>query len=245
MERENTQEVTWGFKSYEKLAEMAIKNKQTEEFERYFVKMADIFERIDHCHKVDTVRNITYYVSEHKDDELTINILRFMLNILMDKNLERDIIDTGLQLAKSLFNLNRNEELGEIIDTLLTFLDRMDNLDEAYNQNRLELLVLRIQYYNNNQNFRDAKKTFMQANTFKDSVVSLDEKLAAIIDEEGGKVFMSQKNYDKALTKFKQAFTSHRNAGHIESAKKLMKYSLLMSMGSKNRNFLDTTDAKM
>lgn len=71
-----------------------------------------------------------------------------------------------------------------------------------------------------------------------------DDRLNSIVDEEGGKFYMSQRNYATALEKFKQAFTSFKNSGNVESSKRLLKFSILTGIVSKGKNIANLEEVK-
>ena len=57
-----------------------------------------------------------------------------------------------------------------------------------------------------------------------------DKFLTGIINEEGGKISMRQKEFDKALEKFKFAFHSYRDTGNEEEAVTVLKYAFIVSL---------------
>ena len=61
----------------------------------------------------------------------------------------------------------------------------------------------------------------------KDQVFE-DKFLVAIINEEGGKIAMRQKDFNKALEKFKFAFHYYRDMGNEEEAVTVLKYAFIV-----------------
>jgi len=91
-----------------------INENKIEDFKKYFKKMSNYYDKVNYCDKEDTVRNISFAIEDHNDNNLSVEILRFMLDILVDKSLDREVMNTGVLFAKSLFYLNRNQELGGV-----------------------------------------------------------------------------------------------------------------------------------
>lgn len=93
---------------------MAIQENHLEDFRQYFEKMSNFYDKVNYCDKEDTIRNITFTIEDHNDNSLSTEILRFMLDILSDKSLDREVMNTGVLFARALFNLNKNAELGKV-----------------------------------------------------------------------------------------------------------------------------------
>ena len=71
-----------------------------------------------------------------------------------------------------------------------------------------------------------------------------DERLNAIIDEEGGKFFVGQRKYGKALDKFKLAFAGYKNSGNVNASKRLLKFALLAGIITKEKNYANLDEVK-
>jgi hypothetical protein len=54
----------------------------------------------------------------------------------------------------------------------------------------------------------------------------------------------SQKNYELALEKFKQAFTSFKTSGNIDASKRLLKLSILTGIVSRTKNYANLDEVK-
>lgn len=127
---------------------------------------------------------------------------------------------------------------------LFDYYRTIQNLDESYNQVKLELLVFKIQYCNSIKDYKQSKKIYLEADKLKENNIMADDRLNSIVDEEGGKFFMSQKNYALALEKFKQAFTSYKNSGNIEASKRLLKFSFLTDIVIKTKTYANLEEVK-
>ena len=136
---------------------MAIQENQIEDFKKYFEKMSNYYEKVNYCDKEDTLRTISFAIEDHNDNNLSVEILRFMLDILIEKALDREVMNTGVLFAKALFNLNKNAELGKLLKELFDYFRTIQNLDESYNQVKLELLVFKIQYCDSMKDYKQSK----------------------------------------------------------------------------------------
>lgn len=115
LERDNASTHHWSFKSYEKICLIYIKQKDLDNFTKYFEKLINAYSKVDDCYKADTVRNINFALHDLADNEFSICVLRFMYKHLIEKEIDREVLNTALQLAKILFNSEKDEELGKVI----------------------------------------------------------------------------------------------------------------------------------
>ena len=63
---------------------------------------------------MDTLRNINYALNDLNDQEISIQMLDFIYKHLLEEEIEREILNAALELAKVLFNVGKEEELGEV-----------------------------------------------------------------------------------------------------------------------------------
>jgi COP9 signalosome complex subunit 2 len=241
LERDMSSTCDWTFKSYEKLCLLYIKDKNLDQFKNCFEKLFDFYGRVDDYCRQDTIRNCSYQLSDLGDPEFAIEALRFMLDLLKEKFIDREVMNTGLQFCKILMDMGRNDELGDLLDEMLRYMDRLDQNDEIYKSIRLELLVMKIQYCNATKNPKESKKLYIEAYKLNQDKIIDDKRLSAIINEEGGKLHIQQKEYEQALEKFKVAFHNYQEAGNIR-AKNIFKYAILSSIISRNRKNIVSAD---
>lgn len=114
LERDNSSTYHWSFKSYEKICLIYIKQKDIENFTKSFEKLINLYEKIDECYRIDTVRNINFALHDIGDNDFSILVLKFMYRHLIEKEIDREVLNTALQLAKILFSLEKDEELGKV-----------------------------------------------------------------------------------------------------------------------------------
>lgn len=73
-----------------------------------------------------------------------------------------------------------------------------------------------------------------------------DPKVTAIIKESGGKMHMSEKQWDLALDELFESFKNYQEVGNGMKAKTLLKYSILGSIISDSTiNYADTREAQV
>lgn len=165
-----------------------------------------------------------------------------MIDVLIEKEIGREVLNVGVKYSKILFGLGKTEQMGDALNEILDYLQRnIRSEDEMIKSSKLELLVLKIQYCNATKNPKESKRLYIEAAKLNEHKTIADPRLSAIIDEEGGKLFMSQKDYDQALEKFKSAFYLYQETGS-DRARVLLKYAYLTSIISRSRKNIVSVD---
>ena len=95
---------------------------------------------------------------------------------------------------------------------------------------KLELIIMQMQIFKHEGNTIEIKSLYLEANKLMKDQVFEDKFLVAIIEEEGGKIAMRQKDFNKALEKFKFAFHYYRDMGNEEEAVTVLKYAFIVSL---------------
>jgi len=114
LEREDGKSFTWTFKSLEKICFNNIKQKDLDYFTRNFEKLINAYSKVDDCYKAETVRNINFALHDLGDNEFSICVLKFMYKHLIQQEIDREVLNTALQLAKILFSNEKDLELGKV-----------------------------------------------------------------------------------------------------------------------------------
>lgn len=87
------------------------------------------------------------------------------------------------------------------------------------------------------------KSVFIETQSLN-SVVN-DPRVIAIIKETGGKIYMSEKNWAKALDEMFESFKNYQESGNTR-AKTVLKYVILASILSGSEiNYAETREAKV
>jgi hypothetical protein len=111
LEKDNSDDFEWGFKSYEQICLYHLRNKDFETFQTNLGELFTYYTKVDDCHKQDTIHTLCDQLRDINDDLFSQQVLEHMLQILTEKEIDREVINTGTQFAKVLFNLNKLDEL--------------------------------------------------------------------------------------------------------------------------------------
>lgn len=244
-------QVQYSFMSYQQLCIIFIRSKDISKFSDNFSLLVNLYPKVEYSYKIDTMREIIYALSYCNDQDFSSEICRSIINILFDKigtdkSIDRELLNTGVLFCKNLIQLGKVEELGELLEEMFDCMDRMDmREDESLSNSKLELLVLKIQFCNLKNNSKEAKQLYYEAYNMNRNKVITDNTISSIINEQGGKLYMIQRNYEKALELFKQAFYNFQSSGNNNKAKEMIKYSVLNSIIVRNsKSFVSEEEVK-
>ena len=248
LEKGNSTTCHFGFQAYEHLAIIYIKEKNIDEFKKVFLQITNLYSKVDYNYKSETMREIIYALSDCHDNEFSSCVCRIIIDCLFekigDKSIDRELLNTGVLFSKNLLKMGKVDEFGELIEEMFDIMDRMDMTnDESLSNSKLELIVLKIQFCNLKKNNKEAKNLYYEANNLNKNKVIIDNTISSIINEQGAKIYMSQRNFEKALELFKQAFYNFQSAGNNPKAKEMIKYSVLNSRIVRNSlNFVSNEE---
>ena len=163
------------------------------------------------------------------DTKLKIEFYQTLLKHLKDNGITREYLSVGVELCK-LFSVNKKyDELKEMVPSLIEDVENYEEKEMVKNIN-LELIIMKIQIFKHDGNTIDIKSLYLEANKLMSDQVFEDKFLTGIINEEGGKIAMRQKDFNTALEKFKFAFHSYRDTGNEEEAITTLKYAFIVSL---------------
>ena len=229
LETSNSDEHKWSFKAYEKLAIIYTKKSNITEFENSVKNIGQYYSKIEDRDKQDTVRELCSEIRMLTDTKLKIDFYQTLLKHLKENGITREYLSVGVELCK-LFSVNKKyDELKEMVPSLIEDVENYEEKEMVKNIN-LELIIMKIQILKHDGNTIDIKSLYLEANKLMSDQVFEDKFLTGIINEEGGKIAMRQKDFNTALEKFKFAFHSYRDTGNEEEAITTLKYAFIVSL---------------
>ena len=158
-----------------------------------------------------------------------IKLYQIVINNLKENGITTEYFYVGVELCK-LFSVNKKyDDLKQMLPSLMEDVDNYEDKEMVKNI-KLELIIMNIQILKHEGNTIDIKSLYLEANKLMIDQVFEDKFLTGIINEEGGKIAMRQKDFNKALEKFKFAFHSYRDTGDEEEAVTVLKYAFIVSL---------------
>ena len=238
----------YAFQCYDKMCIIYLENKNLKEFSDSFTKLISLYPKVEYSYKMETMRDMNMALTYINDVDFLSEICRIIIDILyesrnVDKSIERELLNTGILFCKSLVRREKVDMLGEMLDEMFDIMDRLNiESDESLKNSKLEFIVLKIQFCNYKGLTNEAKKLYFEAESLNKEKTSFDNTLSSIINEQGGKLYMSQRNYEKAFLKFKEGFYNFQESGNHEKAKIMLKYSILNSIIVRNNKSVISQD---
>ena len=229
LEISNSNEKKWAFKSYEKLSIIYLKRANLKDFEDSIQNMAANYSKVEDRDKQDTIREICTEIKLIPEKENKSKFYQIMIKYLKEEGIQREYFYVGVELCK-LYSLNKQfNELKKFLPSLRQDVDKYQDKEMVKNI-KLELIIMQMQIYKHEGNTIEIKSLYLEANKLMKDQVFEDKFLVAIINEEGGKIAMRQKDFNKALEKFKFAFHYYRDMGNEEEAVTVLKYAFIVSL---------------
>lgn len=165
------------------------------------------------------------------------------LNSFQNTNNERLWLKTNIKLAKLLLDHKDYNSLPRKLKELHATCQREDGSDDpSKGTYSLEIYALEIQMYAATKNNKQLKRLYERALKVKSAVPH--PKVMGIIRECGGKMHMSEENWDEAQKDFFESFRNYDEAGSLQRIQ-VLKYLLLATMLMKsNINPFDSQETK-
>ena len=229
LEISNSNEKKWAFKSYEKLAIIYLKKGNINEFEDSVKNIASTYSKVEDRDRQDTVREICTEIKLIPQNENKNKYYQIIIKYLKEEGIQREYFYAGVELCK-LYSVNKQfSELKKILPSLMKDVDKYPDKEMVKNI-KLELIIMQMQICKSEGNAIEIKSLYLEANKLMKDQVFEDKFLVAIINEEGGKIAMRQKDFNKALEKFKFAFHYYRDMGNEEEAVTVLKLAFIVSL---------------
>ena len=229
LEISNSNEKKWSFKCYEKLSIIYLKKGDLKEFEDSIKNVAANYSKVEDRDRQDTIREICTEIKMLPQNENKSKFYSIMIKYLKEEGISREYFYVGVELCK-LYSMNKQfNDLKKLLPSLRNDVDQYQDKEMVKNI-KLELIIMQMQIYKHEGNTIEIKSLYLEANKLMKDQVFEDKFLVAIINEEGGKIAMRQKDFNKALEKFKFAFHYYRDMGNEEEAVTVLKYAFIVSL---------------
>ena len=229
LEISNSNEKKWSFKCYEKLSIIYLKKGDLKEFEDSIKNVAANYSKVEDRDRQDTIREICTEIKMLPQNENKNKFYSIMIKYLKEEGISREYFYVGVELCK-LYSMNKQfNDLKKLLPSLRNDVDQYQDKEMVKNI-KLELIIMQMQIYKHEGNTIEIKSLYLEANKLMKDQVFEDKFLVAIINEEGGKIAMRQKDFNKALEKFKFAFHYYRDMGNEEEAVTVLKYAFIVSL---------------
>lgn len=177
--------------------------------------------------------------------EVLVSMFEITLEALKSANNERLWFNTNLRLAKLHLDMHHFAEVERLLAVLKGSCQTPQGQDDpAKGSNLLEVYCLEIQLCTMTQNTSRMRLVYPKTVHLNAAVV--DPRIMGVIREEGGKMHMSEGDWDAAYQELYEAFRNFQEAGNTPRAKTCLKYVVLASMlALTSINPLNSREAKV
>jgi len=193
-----------------------------------------------------SINNILDYVGGGKSGPVDVNTLEEFYQTtkkaLVEAKNERLSVKTNLKLAKLWLDRKEYQRLAKLIRDLhqSTVAEGEDQAQKG--TQLLEIYALEIQMYNETKNFKKLKEIYNASNSVRSAIPH--PRIMGVIKECGGKMWMGERNWNRASEDFFESFRNYDEAGSPQRIQ-VLKYLVLanMLMGSEVNPF-DSQETK-
>ncbi|KAG0170455.1 COP9/signalosome complex subunit Csn2 [Apophysomyces sp. BC1015] len=223
----------WGFKALKQMVKVSFRlNKYDDTLEYYKELLTYIKSAVTRNYSEKSINNILDYVSMADNMQFMEKFYQTTLDALVDAKNERLWVKTNLKLAKLWLD---RKEYGRFNKD-----DGTD--DQRKGTHLLEVLALEIQMYTETKNNKKLKELYQQCLHVKSAIPH--PRIMGVIRECGGKMHMSEKQWDKAQTDFFESFKNYDEAGSPQRIQ-VLKYLVLANMLTESQiNPFDSQETK-
>lgn len=241
---ENGEKGEWGFKALKKIVKLNFRIGKFENMvSKYKLFLTYIKSAVTSNYSEKGINSILDLVSTSTDLDLIQQIYDITLKSLLEAKNERVWFRTNLKFAKLLFEKEEYNRLAKILRELHKSCEHPDGSDDQKKGSQLvDIYALEIQMYTATKNNKKLKDLYQKALEIKSAIPH--PRIMGIIRECGGKMHMSEKEWEKAHTDFFEAFKNYDEAGSPRRIQ-CLKYLVLANMLALSTiNPFDSTEAK-
>jgi COP9 signalosome complex subunit 2 len=187
------------------------------------------------------------YIEKGSDDEKAYHCMeefyRLTLNSFQSTNNERLWLKTNIKLARLWLDRKEYGQLSKKLRELHRACQREDGTDDpSKGTYSLEVYALEIQMYAETKNNKRLKALYQRALRVRSAVPH--PKIMCIIRECGGKMHISEENWEQAQSDFFESFRNYDEAGSMQRIQ-VLKYLVLTTMLMKSDiNPFDSQETK-
>jgi len=237
-------EQQWRFKALRNIIVLQCALGLHQEMCKAHVQLLELMETVARNDATEAINNIIDVVSGISNSEVSMKIYVMTIECLKRGKNERLLFTTQAKLAKLFLDKEMVAQAEETIAELLVSCRMPDGSDDLKKgQSLLEAYALQIQLCSLTKNSKLLKEIYHKTENLSADIA--DPRIMGIIKESGSKMYMGEKQWDKALTEFFEAFKCYQEVGN-QRAKTILKYVVLASiLSNSNINPFHSQEAKV
>uniref|UniRef100_A0AAV1TGD6 PCI domain-containing protein n=1 Tax=Peronospora matthiolae TaxID=2874970 RepID=A0AAV1TGD6_9STRA len=252
MERETRQqkECKWSFPALEQLVKICVRRCEWDEMLRHYEQMLEHLAFVTRNESTESISSILDVVSDALGKErkggakYTSRMYELTLEKLKDVNNDRLWFSMNTKLGKLYLDMHNFDQLQKLLQQLYAYCQTSDGeQDNAKATSLLEVYALEIQLCVATKNSIRMRAVYPKTLDLDAAVA--DPRVIGFIREEGGKMYLEEKEWMLAYNEFFESFRNYQEAGNSRTTD-CLKYVVLASMlASSNINPFDSREAKV
>ncbi|KAK6222650.1 COP9/signalosome complex subunit Csn2 [Pestalotiopsis sp. IQ-011] len=238
----------WGFKGLKQAIKLEFRlGKYDDAVEHYTELLTYVKSAVTRNYSEKSITNMLDFVEKEAGNEQAQKCLEKFYSLTLDcfqsTNNERLWLKTNIKLAKLLLDRKDYLTVTRKLRELHKACQREDGSDDPNKGTySLEVYALEIQMYSETRNNKQLKALYQKALKVRSAVPH--PKIMGIIRECGGKMHMSEENWEDAQSDFFESFRNYDEAGSLQRIQ-VLKYLLLTTMLMKSDiNPFDSQETK-
>jgi|TARA_B100001540_G_scaffold58822_1_gene52962 COP9 signalosome complex subunit 2 len=226
MEREKGE---WGFKALKQIVKLLYKMGDAEKMlERYKELLTYVNDAVTRNYSEKVLNSILDDIGTNEDMGFLQEFYETTLKKLEETKNERLWFKTNLKLCALLFDAKEFPQMQLILRELHKSCQNEDGtLDQRKGTQLLEVYSIEIQMYTAQKNTKKLKDLYVKALQVTSAIPH--PRISGVIRECGGKMYMTERQWELAATDFFEAFKSYDEAGS-ERRVQCLKYLVLANM---------------
>ncbi|KAI9268392.1 PCI domain-containing protein [Helicostylum pulchrum] len=234
----------WGFKSLKQMIKISFQQSNFDDTLKYYRELLTyIKSAVTRNYSEKSINNILDNVSSADNMVFMEKFYQITMESLAETKNERLWVKTNLKLAKLWLDRKEYGRLNKILKQLHAACQKDDGTDDQRKGTHLlEVLALEIQMYTETKNNKKLKELYQQCLSVKSAIPH--PRIMGVIRECGGKMHMSEKQWDDAQTDFFESFKNYDEAGSPQRIQ-VLKYLVLANMLTESQiNPFDSQETK-
>ncbi|KAJ5613758.1 COP9 signalosome subunit 2 [Penicillium herquei] len=238
----------WGFKGLKQAIKLEFKlGRYSDAVEHFRELLTYTKSAVTRNYSDKSINNMLDYIEKGSDDAQAYQCMEefysLTLQSFQNTNNERLWLKTNIKLAKLWLDRKEYTQLTKKMRELHRSCQKDDGSDDpSKGTYLLELYALEIQMYAETKNNKRLKALYQQALRVRSAVPH--PKIMGIIRECGGKMHMSEENWEEAQSDFFESFRNYDEAGSMQRIQ-VLKYLVLTTMLMKSDiNPFDSQETK-
>jgi COP9 signalosome complex subunit 2 len=232
---QETEKGDWGFKALKQSTKLLflVLRRPTDALKTYTLLLTYTKSAVTRNYSEKTINGILDYVGGGKGGAVEVDVLEKFYQVTKDaleeaKN-ERLSVKTNLKLAKLWLDRKEYGRLSRLIRDLhnATTANGEGEDQSQKGTQLLEIYALEIQMYNETRNFKKLKEIYNATNGVRSAIPH--PRIMGVIKECGGKMWMGERQWNRASEDFFESFRNYDEAGSPQRIQ-VLKYLVLANM---------------